>query len=68
MSNTATVPTNFHPPLQAINLHKRSFLAKLEWMSKARFNAESMQAELSNHEYLRDLVVAHQRAKKKSGR
>lgn len=40
----------------AISPDAKAFLAKLESMTEAEFNAEYIQAELSNHEYLRDLA------------
>jgi putative membrane protein len=47
---------DLNTPAPAINPDAKAFLAKLESMSEAEFNAEYMQAELSNHEFLRDLA------------
>ncbi|HEY6899223.1 MAG TPA: DUF4142 domain-containing protein [Puia sp.] len=41
------------PPIGA---EAKGFLEKLESMDEETFNAEFMQAELSNHEFLRDLA------------
>jgi len=40
----------------AIGVDAKGFLSKLEAMDEATFNAEFLQAELSNHEFLRDLA------------
>ena len=40
----------------AIGADAQGFLAKLEAMDEKTFNSEYMQAELSNHEFLRDLA------------
>jgi len=47
---------DLNTPAPAISSDAKAFLAKLESMSEAEFNAEYMQAELSNHEFLRDLA------------
>ncbi|HVU94063.1 MAG TPA: DUF4142 domain-containing protein [Puia sp.] len=50
------VLSDLDTPAPAITPEAKTFLARLEAMSEAEFTAEYMQAELSNHEFLRDLA------------
>ncbi|MEO8415629.1 MAG: DUF4142 domain-containing protein [Ginsengibacter sp.] len=43
-------------PVSPVNKDSENFLAKLKELDEKEFNKEYMEAELSNHEFLRDLA------------